>query len=96
MDIIFKEEEINDGLIAEYNKISSGAFEVFLVLTASASERTKATRITIKTIMSRTGFTLPKVVSALNMLKEEGFIEAPFEGQQGKKQIYKLKILVGE
>lgn len=96
MDITFKEEEINDGLLAEFDKLYSGSLEVFLVLVASASKRTKATRMTIDTIMKKTGFSLTKVVKSLNKLKEAGFIEAPFEGQQGKKQIYKLKALVGE
>jgi len=96
MDIIFTEKEIREDILAKFNKIWPGALEVFMVLMAFAPERTKVTRITIKTIMNKTGFSLVKTIKALNRLKEVEFIEAPFEGQQGKKQIYKLKVLVGE
>ena len=96
MDIIFTEEDIKEGTLAKFNKIWPGALEVFMVLMAFASKRTKVARITIGTIMDETGFSLVKTVKALNRLKEVEFIEAPFEGQQGKKQIYKLKVLVGE
>lgn len=96
MDITFKEEEIKDGILSEFNKIHRGAVDVFLVLIAYSSKRTKVARITIDIISEKTGFSLFKIVEILNRLKEAGFIEAPFEGQQGKKQIYKLKILVGE
>lgn len=94
MDISFKDEEIKDGMLAEFSKIHSGALEVFLVLVAYASEKTKMARIAISAIMKKTGFSLTKVVKALNRLKEVDFIEAPFEGQQGRKQIYKLKVLM--
>jgi DNA-binding IscR family transcriptional regulator len=96
MDITFKEEEIKDKTLVKFNEIHRGAIDVFLVLIAYASKRTKAARITIDVISEKTGFSLFKVVRILNRLKEAEFIEAPFEGQQGKKQIYKLKILVGE
>jgi len=96
MDMTFKEGEIKDGMIAEFNKICLGATEVFLVLVAYASKRTKAARMSIQTISWKTGFSTAKVVGILNKLKEADFIEAPFEGQQGKKQIYKLKVLVGK
>ena len=96
MDITFKEEEIKDGILAKFNEIHRGALDVFLVLVAYASKRTKAARITIDVISEETGFSLFKVARILNRLKEKGLIEAPFEGQQGKKQIYKLKVLVGE
>jgi len=96
MDIIFKEEEIKGGTFAKFNRICPGAIDVFLVLVVYASKKTKAARITIDVISDETGFSLAKVVRILNRLKEVEFIEAPFEGQQGKKQIYKLKILVGE
>ena len=96
MDITFKEEEIKDGVLMEFNKICLGAIDVFVVLVAYASKRTKVARISIKIISEKTGFSSSKVVGILNKLKEAEFIEAPFEGQQGKKQIYKLKVLVGE
>lgn len=96
MDITFKEEEIKDEILVKFNRIHRGAMDVFLVLIAYASKRTKVARITIDVISEKTGFSLFKVVEILNRLKEADFIEAPFEGQQGKKQIYKLKILVGE
>lgn len=96
MDITFKEEEINNNLIVGFNRIHRGALEVFLVLVANANKRTKATRVSIDLISERTGFSLFKVAGILNKLKEAKFIEAPFEGMQGKKQIYKLKVLVGE
>jgi len=92
MDITFKEEEIYDGVITKFNKICAGALEVFIVLIAHASERTKTVRITAKIIERETGFSPFKVVGILNRLKEAEFIEAPFEGQQGKKQIYRLKV----
>lgn len=96
MDITFTEEEIRGGTFAKFNRICSGASDVFLVLVIYASKRTKAARITIDVISEETGFSLAKVVRILNRLKGVGFIEAPFEGHQGKKQIYKLKVLVGE
>lgn len=94
MDIILTEEELRKGILAKFNKVWPGALEVFMVLMAYAPEKTRVARITIKTIMNETGFSLVKAIKALNRLKEVEFIEAPFEGQQGKKQIYKLKILM--
>lgn len=96
MDIILTEEDIREGVLAKFNKVYPGSLQVFMVLMAYASKRTKVARITIKTVMDKTGFSLVKTVKALNSLKEVEFIEAPYEGQQGKKQIYKLKILVGK
>lgn len=96
MDITFTEGEIKDGTLVEFNKICSGAIDVFVVLVAYASKRTKVARISIDLISEKTGFSTAKVAGILNRLKEAEFLEAPFEGQQGKKQIYKLKVLVGK
>lgn len=96
MDITFKEREINEGMLAKFNEICLGAIDVFLVLVANASEKTKTARMTIDAISEKAGFSTAKVVGILNRLKEVEFLEAPFEGQQGKKQIYKLKVLVGK
>lgn len=96
MDITFKEGEIRDGMLAEFYKIHSGAFNTFLVLVAYASEKSNVAEITIETIQKKTDFSLFKVVGALNKLKKAGFIEAPYEGMQGKRQLYKLKVLVDE
>lgn len=94
MDITFKEEEVKDGTLAEFNKICLGAIDVFMVLIAYASKKTKVARMSIKLISEKTGFSTAKVVGIINRLKEADFLEAPFEGQQGKKQIYKLRVLI--
>ena len=91
MDITFKEEEIRGGMLCNFYKICSGALEVYMALWANASGKNKTVRISIKTICAQTGISLFKVVGALNKLKETGLIEAPFEGQTGRRQLYKLK-----
>jgi len=94
MDIVLTEEDIKSGILVKFNKLCPGAFEVFAVLMAYASERSKVAKISLKTIIKKTGFSLTKIVGILNRLKEVEFVEAPFEGQQGKPQIYRLKILI--
>jgi len=92
MDINFKEAEIKDGLLPAFNSVCSGALDVFIVLCANASEKTKLAKVTIKTIAFQTGFSMSKTVTILNKLKDSKFIEAPLEGHQGKVQSYKLQI----
>lgn len=89
--IEFEKEEIRNGLLRKFYEICPGALEVYMVLWANASEKNKTIRISIKTICTQTGISLCKVVGTLNKLKEVGFIEAPFEGQMGRRQLYKLK-----
>lgn len=92
MDVNFKEKEIKEGTLAHFYRVCPGAIEVFMVLSAYASEETKVAKIPLETIREKTGFSIDKVLRVLRRLKETDFIEAPLEGQQGKIQIYKLKV----
>lgn len=91
MDVSLKEKEIKEGVLANFYRICPGAIEVFMVLSAYASEESKVAKISLKTLCKKTGFSLDKILRVLRRLKETNFIEAPLEGQQGKIQIYKLK-----
>jgi len=93
MNIVFKEAEVRDGIIARFHEVCPGALNVYMVLMAYCPERTKVAKVSIKSIVEKTGFSLTKVIRVLNKLKDTDFIEAPFEGQQGKPQIYRLKTL---
>jgi len=92
MDFTFEEEGIKEGELVRFYDIHPAALQVYIVLNAYASEKTKIAKVTIKTICRKTGYSLGTVVKVLDKLKIEGLIEAPFEGQQGKAQMYKLKM----
>ena len=91
MDFTFKEAGIKNGELAQFYEICPGALGLYMVLCAYASEKSKIAKVSIETIIEKTGFSLDKVVRTIRMLKAEGLIEAPFEGRKGKAQIYKLK-----
>jgi len=91
MDFTFEEEGIKEGTLARFWVIHPAALHIYMVLCAYASEKTKIAKVTIKTICTKAGCSLGTVVKVLDRLKAEGIIEAPFEGQQGKAQMYKLK-----
>ena len=92
MDINIKDKEIKDGLLSAFHEICPGALEIHMVLCAYASESTKIARVSIKTLCLKTGFSLGKVCSIIATMKAAEFIEVPLAGQQGKTQIYKIKI----
>lgn len=92
MDFTFKEEGIKEGALMRFYDIHPAALQVYIVLNAYASEKTKMAKVTLKIICGKTGYSLGTIAKILDKLKAEGLIEAPFEGQQGKAQMYKLKM----
>lgn len=93
MDFTFREEGIKEGALVRFYDIHPSALQIYVVLMAYASEKTKIAKITIKTMCRKTGFSSNKVVGILDRLKDAGFIEAPLEGERGKSQIYEIKYM---
>jgi len=93
MDFTFGEEGIKEGALARFYDIHPAALHIYMILNAYASEKTKIAKVTIDVMCKKTGCSLGTVVKVLDRLKAEGLIEAPFEGQQGKAQMYKIKYM---
>ena len=94
--IILPKGDIQDGVLRDFHKIHSGAFEVYLILCAYSSDSSGIAKVGVRTIMKSTGFGFKKILDCLDELKKVDLItipmrNLPFEERIGKSFIYEIR-----
>lgn len=81
---------INQGAFNKFSRrVCRGSFEIFIILTA-ASPDGEQVEMTLQDIVSKTTFSIAKVVDCLRALEKAGLIKRTIWGKPGTPQVYTL------